>query len=43
MNKIMVKVCKTVTKALVSVANVATNTVSVFAQYEHEMPKCLKK
>lgn len=36
-------VCNVIAKGLSSIAKVATNTVSVFLQYEHEMPKCLKK
>ena len=26
-----------------TIANIATNSISVFGQYEHEMPECLKK
>lgn len=42
-NKIVVKACEIVAKTLNSVAEMATNSVSLYSQYEHEMPKQLKK
>ncbi|MCI9448818.1 MAG: cyclic lactone autoinducer peptide [Clostridiales bacterium] len=42
-DKIMTKVCDVIAKNLTSVATMATNTVSLYGQYEHEMPKNLKK
>ena len=41
--KLAVKTCNVVAKALTSVAEMATNSVSLYGQYEHEMPKSLKK
>ena len=41
--KLTVKACNIVAKALTSVAEMATNSVSLYTQYEHEMPKCLRK
>lgn len=35
--------CNAVVNGLSSIANIATNSISVFGQYEHEMPKNLKK
>lgn len=40
---LMTSVCNAIANGLTSIANVATNSVSLFLQYEHEMPKCLKK
>lgn len=40
---LMTSVCNAIASGLTSIANVATNSVSLFLQYEHEMPKCLKK
>ena len=42
-DKLAVKVCNIVANTLTSVAEMATNSVSLFGQYEHEMPKTLKK
>ena len=35
--------CNIIANGLSSIANIATNSISVFGQYEHEMPECLKK
>jgi len=43
LNKIKVAVCNVVANKLTTVAEMATNSVSLFSQYEHEMPKQLKK
>ena len=41
--KFAVKACNVVVKVLASVADMATNSVSLYGQYEHEMPKSLCK
>lgn len=35
--------CNAIVNGLSSIVNIATNSISVFGQYEQEMPKCLKK
>lgn len=35
--------CNIIANGLSSIASIATNSISVFGQYEHEMPECLKK
>ena len=40
---LMSALCSAIVSGLSSIANIATNSISLFGQYEHEMPKCLKK
>jgi cyclic lactone autoinducer peptide len=40
---LMSMLCNALANGLASVANIATNSISLYGQYEHEMPKCLKK
>lgn len=35
--------CNAIANGLSSIANIATNSISMFGQYEHEMPKNLRK
>ena len=39
----MIIFCNAIANGLSSIANIATNSISVFGQYEYEMPKNLKK